>query len=115
MSEAAQRFYDRSMRRILEPFRAPVEVDAAKLHEAQRRGRRAQELLNDSDLKQAFEVVEGIYLSAWRLSAVEDVAKRERCHIAVSLLTDIKGFLKACVENGDAARSEIEKKIARDD
>ena len=114
MSEAWQKFYDKAMRRILEPFRAPVEVDEGKLREAQRRGKRAKELLDDPDLKTAFEMVEGIYLGAWRLSDANDVARRERCHIAVSLLSDLKGYLKACVENGDAARAEIARKVARD-
>lgn len=102
------------MRKILEPFRAPVQIDEGKAREAQRRGRRARELLEDADLKKAFEMVEGVYLAAWRGSDANDVSRRERCHIAVSLLDDIKNFLHACVENGDAARAEIERKVARD-
>lgn len=103
--------YERAMKPILEKLRLrrPSQPDEQKLHEALRRGQRCKELFEDPDLKQAFAMVEDIYLSAWRLSDITDIDKRERCHIAVNLLTDLRSYLKMCVENGDAARREIAK------
>lgn len=103
--------YDETMRKILETLRlrAPVEGDAAKMREAMRRAQKAKQLRDDPDLKQAFEMVEGVYMSAWRLSDALDVEKRERCHMVVSLLADLRNYLIACVENGEAARREMEK------
>jgi hypothetical protein len=103
--------YDGMIKEALVKFglRKPIERDEVKLREAARRGQKAQQLLEDPDLSQAFTIVEDVYMSAWRLSDFLDVEKRERCHVAASLLKDLRTFLIACVENGDAARAEIAK------
>ena len=37
------------------------------------------------------------------------VERRERCHMAVLLLQDLNSYLMMCVENGEAARTTMEK------
>lgn len=107
--------YDTRIKAILKKFRLrpPVEVDEFKAREAMRRADKAKKLLEDEDLTKAFEMVEGVYLGAWRMSDQTEVDKRERCHIAVNLLSDLRNYLMACVANGEAARAALEKAVAQ--
>ena len=107
--------YDTRIKAILKKFRLrpAVEIDEFKAREALRRADKAKKLLEDEDLGKAFEVVEGVYLSAWRMSDQTEVEKRERCHIAVNLLADLRNYLMACVANGEAAKTLLEKSIAQ--
>lgn len=107
--------YEDRMRGVLAKLRLrkPVEIDEFKAREAMRRANKAKHLLEDEDLKTAFEMVEGVYMHAWRNSDATEIEKREHCHMAVNLLADLRKYLIACVENGDAARREMEKSVAQ--
>jgi hypothetical protein len=106
-------FYEKAMRAAMRPFRKPVEVDEFKLRKAMERAARARQLLENEELKAAFEVVESVYLGVWRNTDAMDQERRERCYNMVTALADVKKYLIAAVENGDAAAREL-KKIAED-
>lgn len=102
--------YADDIRKHLPRFRKPApEIDPRVAAEAQRRGQRAKQLLDDADLKRAFDTVEAVYLNAWRNSLATDVEVRERAHVAVSLLKDLRNYLLATVEQGDAMARKLEK------
>ena len=100
--------YEEMIRKVLPRFRKPVEVDQVALAEAMRRGARAKQLLDDEDLKQAFTMVEAVYMHVWKTTDAMDVERRERCHDIVTALGDVKKYLISCVETGDAARGKLE-------
>ena len=105
--------YEEMIRKVLPKFRRPVEIDTAALAEAQRRAERARLLLEDEDLKRAFEMIEGVYMYAWRKTESNDVERRERAWMMVTLLGDLKTYLITCVEKGEAAREQMEKAARR--
>lgn len=101
--------YDQAMEKVLTRFRKPVEVDEFAMREAMRRGTASKHLQENKDLVQMLEAVEGVYMNAWRGSEAHDTQIRERCHIAVSVINDFRNYLRAAVENGEAAARELEK------
>jgi hypothetical protein len=105
--------YDKAMRKFMRRYRKPVEVDEFKLRKAMERAARAKQLLENEELKAAFEVVESVYMGVWRNTDAMDQERRERCYNIVTALNDVRKYLIAAVENGDAAAREM-KKIAEE-
>lgn len=102
-------FYDESMKKLLAPFRKRVEPDWDKVREAMRRGQAAKRHLADEDLTSMFDAVEGLYLEAFKRSQGGEVELRERCHVAIQVVSDLRAYLRAAVANGEAAAREQEK------
>lgn len=102
-------FYDDAMKKLLAPFRKRVEPDWDKVREAMRRGQAARRHLEDADLTGMFDAVEGLYLEAFKRSQGGETELRERCHIAVQVVSDLRAYLRAAVANGEAAAREQEK------
>lgn len=101
--------YERAMEAVLPGFRKKVEPDWGRMREAQRFGAACKHLLDNEDLIKMLDAVERVYMNAWRGSDASDTQTRERCHIAVSVVSDFRNYLQAAVENGDAAAREWEK------
>lgn len=95
--------------KLIATLRKPVHVDEFKLHEASRRGASADELMRNEAFHEAFEQIRDVYMDAWRNSDALDVDRRERCHVAVCLLDDIKNQLISTVRNGAVARETLDK------
>lgn len=95
----------------MNPFkslRKEKELDEQALRIKRERGERAKRLMNDELLVEAFEGVESYYMGAWRGSAGHDVDMRERAHIAVNLLDDLKRHLTRVVVEGVAAANMLQ-------
>jgi hypothetical protein len=103
--------YDRMMKPILERLRLRkrVQVDEVALREAQVRADHARRLLEDEVLTAAFDAVETVYMEVWKNTRFDEVDKREHAHQVVGVLRDVKTYLKAAVEMGDAAQRELSK------
>jgi len=84
-------------------------MDEIKLGIARDRGFRAQELLNNSLLNEAFAAIEERYLSEWRASKVADQEAREAAWRALKTLDGIKDLLKRYVMDGKIAASDLER------
>jgi len=94
-------------------LRKPKTLDESAMGAARERGEHAQALLRDEALMGAFAAVERVYMEAWRGSSLDQVELRERAHIAVSLLNDLKGQIISYVREGASASDRIESDRVR--
>ena len=67
------------------------------------RARRAQSLLNDPLIKEAFETLEKDLLDSWRNSGTSDTETRESLWLAMRLLDRIHTHLQSILETGQMA------------
>ena len=84
-------------------------MDEIKLGQAQHRGIRAAELLENTLLQETFQYLESEYLSAWRSTKVRDTEARERLWQAVQILGIIHEHLKLHVTNGRIAAEDLRR------
>ena len=101
------------LRGLATPLRKPVEVDELQLRKRMERGARAHALLEDELLKEGFERLAATYLHIWDSSDPFAQDERERAWIARRILSELRSHLVATMQDGDAARAQIEKFIER--
>jgi len=87
-------------------------MDETKLTEAVAKAMRAQDLLGNELLSEAFKGLEESYTSAWRATAIDDVVAREKLFIAINIVGKVRDHLTAIVASGKLAQAEL-KEIAR--
>lgn len=92
-------------------LRKPRQVDEHRAAELIQRGERAEALLRDEIFREALEAVEAKYVTAWRNSSMDEYELRERAHICVCLLTDLKGQLIQYVRDGAIAGKQLEDSL----
>jgi predicted metal-dependent hydrolase len=73
-----------------------------------RRGR-AEALLQDDLLQEAFVRLEERYIEEWRVSQFRDTDARERLWQAVNILRKVRDHLAKLVRDGKLAQREIEQ------
>ena len=84
-------------------------MDEIKLGQAQHRGVRAAELLENTLLQEAFQYLETEYLQGWRSTKVRDTEARERLWQADQILGIIHEHLKLHVTNGRIAAEDLRR------
>lgn len=84
-------------------------MNETKLHEAVARSAKAEELLSDELLVDAFATLEDAYGKAWRATMIEDVAAREKLFLAVNIVGKVRDHLTAAVTNGKLAQAELKE------
>lgn len=82
-------------------------IDDSQLATASTRAMRAQELLDNELLTEAFKALEESYASAWRTTAIDDVQGREKLFIAINIVGKVRDHLNAAVANGRLAQAEL--------
>lgn len=82
-------------------------ADSSNLQDELYRGQRAEVLLNDPLLVEAFEAIEKELLGSWLDAPEADVAKREHCWISMRLLRRVKAKLQNHVETGRLAQISL--------
>jgi hypothetical protein len=87
-------------------------TDEANLNEMATRGMRAQEVLDNELLAEAFTALEASYVSAWRATGVEDVTGREKLFLAINIVGKVRDHLASVVANGKLAEAEL-RELAR--
>jgi hypothetical protein len=87
-------------------------VTEDKLRNATIRASRAQALIDDPLLKEAFETLDAAYIKAWRDSDARDDDGRQRLWQALQVLGKVRGHLASVVNNGKLAQAEIDKLVA---
>lgn len=87
-------------------------MDETKLGEAAAKAMRAQDLLDNELLSEAFKGLEDSYAAAWRGTAIDDVAAREKLFLAINIVGKVHDHLTAIVTNGKLAQAEL-KELAR--
>ena len=70
---------------------------------------RAQELLDNELLSEAFTTLEDNYNSAWRATVHDDVAGREKLFLAINIVGKVRDHLNAIVANGKLAQAELKE------
>ena len=87
-------------------------TDEIKLTEQTGRAARAQRLLSDDLLLEAFDTLDRDYLKAWRESQARDTDARERLWQAVQIVAKVRSHLSTIVANGNVAQKDLDD-IAR--
>ena len=76
--------------------------------EAETFPRRAEALLRNDLLIEAFAILDAEYVKAWRLTHINDVNARERLFQAVQIVAKIKDHLGKVLNNGKLAQRELD-------
>jgi hypothetical protein len=88
-------------------------ADEIALNRAAERGARAQRLLEDELLAEAFATLDGEYTKAWRATAARDTDARERLWQAVQIVAKVRDHLTSVVNGGKLARRELDDLAGR--
>ena len=78
-----------------------------KLHESISRGARAEALLQNELLQEAFSRLEQDYIEAWRISPARDTDGRERLWQAVNIVGKVRDHLVKVVNDGKLAQRHL--------
>jgi hypothetical protein len=84
-------------------------TDDASLNEAATRGVRAEDLLGDELLSEAFTALEASYVSAWRATAIDDSTGREKLFLAINVVGKVRDHLASVVADGKLAQAELKE------
>jgi hypothetical protein len=81
--------------------------DESRLDAAAAKALRAQELLDNQLLAEAFKSLEESYASAWRGTTIDDVSSREKLFLAINIVGKVRDHLNAVIANGRLAEAEL--------
>lgn len=84
-------------------------TDENKLDKAAAKAVRAEVLLDNELLTEAFCGLEDSYTAAWRATAIDDVAAREKLFLAINIVGKVRDHLTAIVTNGKLAQAELKE------
>lgn len=71
------------------------------------RASRAQQLLENELLQEAFQSLEQSYTQAWRSTLIEDVPGREKLFLAINIVGKVKDHLVKVANSGKIAAAEL--------
>lgn len=80
-----------------------------KIRQRQDRAAKAEALLRNELLIEAFEYLDEQFIEAWRSSGVEDKEAREHIFHLSQALGAVKGYLQSVVEDGKLAQVSLEE------
>jgi hypothetical protein len=83
--------------------------DENRLDQAAAKAVRAQQLLDNELLSEAFRTLEDSYTAAWRATTIDDVAAREKLFLAINIVGKVHDHLTAVVANGKLAQAELKE------
>ena len=78
-----------------------------KLQESISRGARAEALLHNDLLREAFAKLEADYIDAWRTSPARDVDGRERLWQAINIVGLVRGHIVTIVNDGKLSQRQL--------
>jgi hypothetical protein len=84
-------------------------ADEAALLKATSRAAKAQDLMNNEMLQEAFRVLEDGYTAAWRQTTVDQISNREKLFLAVNMVGKIRDHLESAITAGKLASAEIDE------
>jgi hypothetical protein len=83
--------------------------DENRLDQAAAKAVRAEELLDNELLSEAFKTLEDNYTAAWRATTIDDVGAREKLFLAINIVGKVRDHLTAVVANGKLAQAELKE------
>jgi hypothetical protein len=87
-------------------------TDENKLIRDNGRALRAQSLLENEMLTEAFKTLEDGYMTAWRATFIDDISSREKLFLAINVVGKVRDHLTKVVTHGKIAQAELDE-IAR--
>lgn len=84
-------------------------IDEDELSRAATKAVRAQNLLDNELLAEAFAALETSYTAAWRNTTIEDISAREKLFLAINIVGKVRDHLTAVVNNGKLAAAELKQ------
>jgi hypothetical protein len=81
--------------------------DENRLDQAAAKAVRAQQLLDNELLSEAFTALEENYTAAWRATTIDDASAREKIFLAINVVGKVRDHLGAVVANGKLAQAEL--------
>lgn len=84
-------------------------IDEGKLHRDAARGNRAQSLLNDELLSEAFKTLETTYIQKWAGTEAPETEAREHFWRAIQILGDVRKHLASVAANGKVAKKQLDQ------
>lgn len=84
-------------------------TDEIELQKAVTRAQRAESLVKNDLLDEAFRALEQSYIDFWRLTKPEDQLAREKAFIAINIVGKVKDHLARVIENGRLAQADLNK------
>ena len=83
-------------------------ADEFKLRKDVERGSRADMLLRDELLTEAFKTLETTYIEEWGNSEFSEIEKRENLWKSTQILGDVRRHLLKVAQNGRIAQKELQ-------
>lgn len=87
--------------------------DEDKLETAIRRGHRAEALMADELLTEAFATLRQSYIDAWAMTSPLDVASREKLWHAVNMVGKVREHLAKVAAGGKFAKRDLNMRQSR--
>jgi len=84
-------------------------VSEDALSQAAAKAVRAQNLLDNELLAEAFKGLEDAYIAKWRSTTIDDVSAREKLFLAINVVGKVRDHLTAIVQNGKLAQAELKE------
>jgi hypothetical protein len=81
--------------------------DEDALSQAAAKAARAQSLLGNELLTEAFSALETSYSAAWRSTTIDDVNGREKLFLAINIVGKVRDHLVKVVNDGKLAAAEL--------
>lgn len=82
-------------------------VNEGKAREKMARAEKAEALLRNEILNDAFAYLDKEFTQAWKTSPVEDTASRERLYMFCQNLDALKGYINRVIEDGKLAKAAL--------
>ncbi len=86
-------------------------TDEIKLRRDLDKAARAESLLRNELLTEAYDRIEADLIKAWIASEPRDVDGRERCFLAVHANRKHKDYLKSVINDGKLAQAELKQLV----
>lgn len=84
-------------------------VDEIAATQATERAARAQRLLDDELLQEAFKSMDAEFIEKWRVTPVRDTEARERLWQAVNIVSLVRDYLGRAIINGRVAQRDLDE------
>lgn len=84
-------------------------VNEGKAREKISRASKAEALLRNEILTDAFQYLEDEFTQAWKHSSMEDSVNRERLYMLCQNLDALKGYINRVIEDGKLAKAALEE------
>lgn len=83
--------------------------DEDALSQAAAKAARAQNLLGNELLTEAFKALEDNYTTAWRSTTIDNFGAREKLFLAINIVGKVRDHLTSVVTNGKLAAAELKE------